>query len=105
MNRTTTNGILAVGALAIPLIAEYANAKPGNVPGTGFDVLLYKPFDFAYALLVTALFIAANIWASAKTEEGSKLQGALLGILFTVGWFVFSFLAVVQLHLSLGGKL
>jgi len=49
MNRTTTNGILAVGALTIPLIAEYANAKPGNVPGTGFDVLLYKPFDFAFS--------------------------------------------------------
>ena len=31
---------------AIPLAAEYVTAKPGNVPGTGFDVLCYEPFDY-----------------------------------------------------------
>jgi len=105
MNRTLINGFLGLGALAIPLFAEYITAKPGNVPGTGFDVLLYEPFDFAYALLVGSLFLAINIWSATEIEDRSKLQGALLGILLAVGWFVVAFLSVGQLHLSLGGKL
>ncbi len=105
MKRASTNGIVALGALAIPLFAEYTTAGPGNVPGTGFDVLLFEPLDFAYALLVTIIFIALNIWASALQKDGSKFQGALLGVLLAIGWFVVSFLAVGQLHLSLGGKL
>ena len=105
MNLAKLNGALAFGALLPPLMAEYATAKPGNVPGTGFDILLYEPFDFAYALLVTALFVGANLWASIKKEDGSKIHGVLLGILMAIGWFVVSFLAVGQVHISLGGKL
>lgn len=105
MNRSTANGFIALVALATPLIAEYVTATPDNVPGTGFDVLLYKPFDFAYVLLITMTFVVMNIWISLKTEYDTKLQGTLLGIMFAVGWFVVCFLAVGQLHLSLGGKL
>jgi hypothetical protein len=105
MNRALNNGIAALGALAIPLLAEYITASPGEVPGTGFDVLLYEPFDFAYILLVTAIFVSLNIWSSALQIEGSKLQGALLGVLLAIGWFFVSFLLVGQLHISLGGKL
>ena len=105
MNRISQNGILGIGAISVPPLAEYATAKPGNVPGTGFQFLLYQPFEFAYVILVTLLFLALNIWSSSLAEDGSIIQGAMLGLLCAVGWFVLSFLAVGQLHLSLGGKL
>ena len=91
--------------LAIPLVVEYVTASPNNIPGTGFDVLLYEPFDFAYILLVTVFFIALNIRASTLSEKGSKIQGIFIGIAWAMGWFIVTFLAVGQLHLSLGGKL
>lgn len=105
MNLTVKNGILALVTLAIPLVVEYVTASPNNIPGTGFDVLLYEPFDFAYILLVTVFFIALNIRASTLSEKGSKIQGIFIGIAWAMGWFIVTFLAVGQLHLSLGGKL
>jgi hypothetical protein len=105
MSLIVKNGILALVTLAIPLVAEYVTASSNNVPGTGFDVLLYEPFDFAYILLVTLFFITLNVRASAFTEKGFKIQGIFIGIALAIGWFIVTFLAVGQLHLSLGGKL
>lgn len=96
--------MLAIIALAIPLVAEYATAHPDHVPGTGFSVLLYEPFEYAYVLLVTACFVVINVRQSAKHGR-HFVVGALFGIGFSILWFVIAFLAVVQLHLSLGGKL
>ena len=92
------NLIIAAIGLLIPILAEFISPETG----LGFDVLLYWPFDFAYVLLVGVLFVAANLLiAKATTTLGS----VMLGISFWVGWFLVSFLAVSQLHLSLGYKL
>ncbi len=89
---------------AVPLVAEYATATPDNVPGTGFDILLYQPFDFAYIGMAALGVIAVN--ASAAKREGRSITSAvgISGVAILV-WFALTFLAVGQLHLSLGGKL
>jgi hypothetical protein len=104
MYRTVQNGILAIGALTIPLLAEYISATPGHVPGDGLDLLLYKPFDFAYVLLVTCLFLTINIRCSVVGRK-SVGSGLFIGIVLAIAWFIVAFLALGQLHLSLGGKL
>lgn len=104
MNRTLQNGILAIGALSAPLLVEYLSATPGHVPGDGLDVLLYKPFDFAYILLVTGLFLAVNIRCSV-VDRGSTGRGFFIAVALAIVWFIVTFLALGQLHLSLGGKL
>jgi len=104
MERPVQNGIVAIIALIVPLIAEYVTSTPTSVPGTGFSVLLYEPFDFAYFLLVTAAFIFVNINAPTK-NIGSIVIGALVGVGISVLWFGVTFLAVGELHLTLGGKL
>jgi hypothetical protein len=104
MRRAINNLLLGTVLLAIPLAAEFQTATPTNVPGTGFDVLLYEPFEFAFALFTCFLFAALNAYISNK--DGNKLWGgAGVGILIALGWFVIAFVAVGQLHLSLGGKL
>ena len=104
MDRLTTNGILAALTISIPLIAEVATTTPEQVPGTGFSVLLYEPFHFAYLCLVTICFIALNARICIRTGKGT-VYGAALGIGITAIWFVAAFFAVGQLHISLGGKL
>ena len=104
MERFRANGILALIALLVPLAAEIMTASPKAVPGTGFSVLLYEPFNFAYVLLITTCFIVLNIRHSSM-HSGSIGGGALLGVVYTSLWFVLAFLAVGQLHLWLGGKL
>jgi hypothetical protein len=84
MNLTVKNGILALVTLAIPLVSKYVMASPNNIPGTGFDVLLYEPFDFAYILPVTVFFIALNIRASTLSEKNSKIQGVFIGIAWAI---------------------
>ena len=92
------NLIIAAIGLLIPILAEFISPETG----LGFDVLLYWPFDFAYVLLVGVLFVAANVLTP---KASTTLGSVILGISFWVGWFLVSFLAVSQLHLSLGYKL
>ena len=101
---TKINGALFVALMAIPLVAELVTAKPDDVPGTGFDVLLYQPFDFAYVLLAGALFFVANIKVSAAKDKKLPTDLAKSVVIWLL-WFFVSFLAVGQLHISLGGKL
>ena len=106
MNRTSQNVIVTTISIGIPLVAEYVTAEPGNGPGTGFDILLYEPFDFAYFLVVSIIFVALNVRSSYRAVGGNALiQGTLYGIFCSLVWFAVSFLAVAQLHVSLGGKL
>jgi len=98
------NTVLFIILLGIPLAAEYVTAKPDFVPGTGIDILLYEPFDFAYVLLAAILFISINVVISSRRHQ-SKVLGLFQGSFITIGWFIISFFAVMQLHLSLGGKL
>jgi hypothetical protein len=102
--RILINGFLFVTLLAVPLVAEVTTATSDTVSGTGFDVLMYKPFDFAYVLLAGVLFIALNSYISVR-KHLPVWVGVGLGALLLVTWFVVAFLAVGQLHLSLGGKL
>jgi hypothetical protein len=92
------NLIIAAIALLIPIVAEFFSPETG----LGFDVLLYWPFDFAYVLLVGVFFVAANVLAP---KVSTTLGSVFLGVSFWLGWFLVSFLAVSQLHLSLGYKL
>lgn len=105
MNRTLLlNSIVFLVLLAIPLAAELYTAAPGNVPGTGFDILLYWPFDFAYVALAAILFVTLNTLISSK-QDGSVLLGIGTGAALAFAWFAVAFLSVGQLHLSLGGQL
>lgn len=70
--------------------------------GLGFDVLLYWPFNYAYILLVGAIFTMSNM----TTQPGeSKVRLLATALISWLAWFIITFLAVAQLHLSLGGKL
>jgi len=100
----STNGLLFTIFLAVPLLSEYLTATKSHIPGTGIDVLLYKPFNFAYVVIVGFMFVGLNVYFSAK-EKLPIWYGVIIGFALLIMWFVFAFLAVVQLHLSLGGKL
>jgi len=98
------NGLVFIVLTAIPLIAELSTTTVGNVSGAGFSVLLYEPFSFAYVLFAGTLFISLNIYILANKKE-PVLSGIGTGIILLFIWFIFAFLCVGQLHLSLGGKL
>lgn len=98
------NAFAFVIFLIIPLIAELLTATPNNVPGTGFSVLLYQPFDFAYVFLVCIIFLIGNI-VLGKAYKTPFWISAGISFIVSAAWFIVSFLAVAQLHLSLGGKL
>ena len=102
MSITTRNIVIFIVAAIVPLVAELMTATPESVPGTGFDVLLYKPFDFAYILFVGGVFLAANLL---KADSRKLAPSISLALSVWGGWFVISFLAVSQLHITLGGKL
>ncbi len=104
MKRMTQNTILAFIGAAVPLAAHYSTASAESVPGTGFSILLYKPFDFAYLLLVTVMFVFINIRCSIKSNE-SVIGGGLLGITVSILWFGLTFLVLGEMHLKMGGKL
>ena len=95
---------IAIIALVIPLVAEISTATDTNVPGTGFDVLLYKPFDFAYVIVVLLVLLGANIY-QAKKLSIAFYKAVLTSFGTLLIWFPIAFLSVGQLHLSLGGKL
>ena len=96
--RIKLNLSIAAIALLIPVVAELISPETG----LGFDVLLYWPFNYAYILLVGGVFVTTNVFAP---ESGAVMSSAILGVLFWLGWFLIAFLAVGQLHLSLGYKL
>lgn len=106
MNKTEIiiNALLFIVFSAPPFLAEYLTAKPGNVPGTGFDVLCYEPFDYAYFLLALVVFVATNIQIARKQKRPVR-QAAFYGVGIAIVWFISCFIAVGGMHLELGGKL
>jgi len=95
---TIRNLIIGIIALLIPMAAEFYSPETG----LGFDVLLYWPFDFAYVLLIGLVFLSANLLLR---KSNSALMALATGGVFWFVWFAVTFLAVGQLHLSLGYKL
>ena len=85
----------------IPVVAQMSGPATNSL---GLEVLLYEPFEFAFALLALALFVALNVRVSRSGRE-SSWRGVALGAVIAVGWFEAAFLLVAQLHISLGGKL
>jgi hypothetical protein len=104
MRAALANIALGAGLLIPPVAAELYTAKPNNVPGTGFDVLLYQPFQFAYALLGLVLFVVLNI-ALRNPSPKRFWAGTFAGTAIALCWFFLAFLTVGQVHISLGGKL
>ena len=103
MSLASKNSILLFFALlAVPLVGEYLTSTPSNVPDTGFDILLYEPFDFAYLLLALFLFVVVNL---KSTKSNQKIRPILNSVIWSFALFVFAFVAVGQLHLKLGGQL
>ncbi|MBS0313467.1 MAG: hypothetical protein JSS05_04705 [Proteobacteria bacterium] len=98
------NIALGFALLSAPMLVELGAAALGNKPGIGLDVLLYWPFDFALPLLALTLFVLINGYLFDPSRIKVVL-GVATGILLTLFWFFLTFLAVGQLHLSLGGKL
>jgi hypothetical protein len=103
--RAITNGVLFAVLVAVPLLAEYSTATPDKVPGTGFSVLLYEPFNYAYVLLAVLLFVSINIYVSSALKKKRIVYDVGLSIALTAIWFCVTFFAVGDLHLRLGGKL
>ncbi|RFA30972.1 hypothetical protein CAI21_03075 [Alkalilimnicola ehrlichii] len=102
------NIIVSLLLLAVPLVALYATAGPEHVDGIGFGILLYEPFDFAYVLLAWVLFFGVNFWSFVARGRSSKQAGVAAVVtsgLIVLVWFIVAFLAVAQLHISLGGQL
>ena len=104
ISRTLQNLTLGVVLLGLPLAADFWTAAPQNVPGTGFAILLYEPFNFAYLLLACILFVALNL-NSSKLIGRDKWADVISGIFFTAIWFVIAFFAVGEFHIKLGGTL
>jgi hypothetical protein len=100
MRRLLPNLALGTVVLAIPIVAQLSRPAPNTL---GLDVLLYEPFEFAFALLALALFVALNVVVSRICRE-SSWRGVALGAVIAVGWFEAAFLFVAQLHISMGGK-
>ena len=85
-------------ALLIPIAAELYSPETG----LGFDVLIYKPFDYAYALLVGIIFLVANFKFS---SDRRAINCFVIAMSSWLAWFVVSFLSIAQLHVALGYKL
>lgn len=102
MDLKLRNGTIFLSGLGVPLGAELYTATPEHVPGTGFDVLLYEPFDFAFVMLMGVTLLAVNV-----IGRGSRppYRAVSIGLIVWVLWFIVAFLAVGQLHITLGGKL
>ena len=104
----TAKVLLFVVLLLVPLFAHYATMESGSAPGIGFDILLYKPFNFAYVLMAWGLFLAIGL-SELVLRDGLGLQAVSVAVatsgVVVVIWFFVAFLALAQLHLTLGGQL
>ncbi|OUR65563.1 hypothetical protein A9Q79_00785 [Methylophaga sp. 42_25_T18] len=96
MNIVSRNIIIFIVALLIPVAAQFYSL------GSGFDILLYEPCDFAYILLIGAILFYFNI---SIFTAGEWYWSTSLSLLLWALWFTVTFLVVGQLNLSLGGKL
>ena len=94
--------------LSVAVFAEYFGFKTLKDEGYGFRFLLYKPFDMAYPILAFVVFLMGSIKTYFKSDKNiiSNLVFAFcLNILWTVMWFIFTFLTVASVHSGLGGRL
>jgi hypothetical protein len=90
--------------MSVPLVAEYTYAQPIKIQGIGFDLMLYRPFPFAFPIFCLFVFTVLNIRLY-KRQLSPVISGFVVSAPLTVAWFVVTFMAVVQLHISLGGVL
>jgi len=97
-----TNGIIFIGLLAIPVAAELL-ATPFD-PGAGLEILLYKPFPYAFILLASLVFIIYNGDAFMRNGRSAAV-GVAVGLGMFLFWIATTYLVVAALHLSLGGQL
>ena len=104
MKTFITNIIVLIVLLSLPLWAELGTSTPEQASGAGLELLLYRPFRFAYLTLAFFVFLAINIVISFRRHR-SVWIGALYGIVWLLVWFSLTFLAVVELHMALGGEL
>src|SRR3546814_250776 len=98
------NVALGLALLSAPILAELVASALGHSPGIGLSVLLYLPFDFALASLALTLFTLLNAYLFGPSRSRMVL-GVATGAALSLLWFILTFLAVGQLHLTLGGKL
>ncbi len=96
------NFVVFLVFLTIPILVDYLTINHSRFSGAGFDVLIYEPFDFGYVLFVWFVFGGTNVFLFKDTSK-YKVVAYSFGI--TLIWFVISFLALVQFHISLGGTL
>lgn len=102
------NPIIFVILLFFVICSEYIGFYSLNDKGFGFDVFLYYPFDYALLLLSFLIFVAGSIKTYSKESrikfiDSLKILG--MAILWSVFWFVVTFIVLVKLHISLGGTL
>ncbi len=96
--------ILGAVLLLVPAAADAVAKLRDPTSSLGLGILLYRPFNFAYAVLAILAFAALG-WNEARQKANSPSLGALAGAAIGLAWFVLAFLAIAQLHLSLGGTL
>ena len=101
MRRSLPNFALGAVLLAVPVIAEVSTPV---ATALGFEVLLYVPFEFAFALAAMFLFTLLNLYLSHRNQE-SLWRGLALGVVIAAGWFYAAFLLIAELHTIRGGKM
>ncbi len=101
MSKVNRYNLIVVFILALlPLVSHYFTGKQNPADGIGFDFLLYKPFDFAYVLFAVIVISVVNFRFSSD-----NLKNAFRALVWSLGFFVVSFLLLGELHLKLGGQL
>ena len=95
------NFLLGLFIVAIPVMAHFFSGRTNPSTGIGFDVLLYKPFDFAYIIFTLILFAFINI----KFRKNNIKVSVLKSIVWSFDFLIISFLLLSQLHLNMGGNL
>lgn len=100
---------ILIGAVLTILILFVQYSSFATNPSVGFDILIYEPFQFAFSFFVGFVFLFINrsyvVPSLAKIDYGKLTVLIIYAIVFSIVWTVISFLLVLQLHLSLGGKL
>jgi hypothetical protein len=102
------NPALFLVLLSIIISSEFIGFYLLGNEGFGFNIFLYYPFDFCFVIVSFLIFILGSL-KTYSTKNSSKYIGKLkvlgLSLLWSVFWFIVTFVILSSVHFSLGGKL
>jgi len=97
--------IISVLLLILFLIIDYFCVKYSS--GLVFNILFYKPFDYAFSLFMFVLYSIINIGMFTKTKNKINrcLKLSAYSLLLAITWTFLAYFIVVQFHTLIGGGL